>query len=333
MEYFTVVIMSSFKPQPQITLNTLLQACNERGWKHVVVLYYRYAFVENPKRLKQEQVRLCNRLEINGRIIIANEGINGILEGTPESIHTYCTKLSKQKRFRGIHFKYSQGEGDAFPGLSIKVRPEIVALKLGDEDINPAQFTAPRIAASELHELFQRDEDFTIIDMRNDYEHAVGYFAKSRLPSMHRFRELPEKLHELEDLKNEKVITVCTGGVRCEKASALLLKSGFTDVQQLDGGMVTYMEQYPLQNYHGAMYTFDKRKVIDYDGGAHEMISQCLYCRDATERYIDCQKAMCNKHCLVCDVCCEKHGQYCSQLCANTSTKEYNRSMSKTLAD
>jgi len=320
-------------PKPQITLNTLLEACIEREWDHVVVLYYRYAFVENPKRLKQEQVRLCNRLGITGRIIVASEGINGTIEGTPDAVHEYCTKLSRQKRFRGIHFKFSQGTGNAFPRLSIKVRPELVSLGLGNEDINPAQFTAPRISPDELHELFEKDADFTIIDMRNDYEHAVGYFEKSRLPSMHRFRELPDKLNELEDLKNKKVITVCTGGVRCEKASGYLLKNGFTDVMQLDGGMVSYMEQYPLQNYHGGMYSFDGRQVIDYDNGSHDVVGMCKICDVATENIIDCENITCHAHCIVCTECVGAIGEYCSKVCANTSVTEYNGNTSKALVN
>ncbi len=285
-------------------------------WKHVVLLFYKYIHIEDPEQFKLEHMELCSKIGLHGRYIVAHEGINGTCEGTPEMINEYVQAFTSDPRFSDIHIKYSKGNGIAFPKLRIKVRPEIVSLHLKDEDFNPADFPAPRISPEQLHSMFENKEDFVIIDMRNDYEHAVGHFKNSVLPPLKNFRDLPTILSDYDDLKDKKIIPVCTGGVRCEKASGYLLKKGFKDVHQLDGGMVSYMEQYPAQNFLGAMYTFDGRHVMDYDGGNHEKIGKCRGCGAVTENHSDCKNQSCLGQYLICEDCFSKHGQlYCKDRC------------------
>lgn len=287
-----------------------------KDWEHVIILFYKYVFIESPEEYKLFQIDLCNRLGLKGRVIIANEGINATLEGTPNAINEYVKEFTSDPRFHDVHMKYSEGIGEAFPKLRVRTRPEIVALKLGEDDLNPADFTAPHIKPSELHAWFENKEDFVIVDMRNDYEHAVGHFKDSVLPPLKNFRDLPKVLPELEHLKDKKILAVCTGGIRCEKASAYLLKKGFEKVHQLDGGMVSYMEQYPAQNFKGAMYTFDNRHVMDYDGGNHEKIGKCRGCGATTERHSDCKNESCQGQYLLCDDCFTTHGKiYCKDRC------------------
>lgn len=287
-----------------------------REWSHVVLLFYKYVSIDSPEEFKMEHKAFCESLRITGRYIVAHEGLNGTCEGTPDAINAYVQELTSDPRFADMHIKYSKGNGAAFPKFKMKVRPEIVSLKLGDEDFNPAEFTAPHLKPDELHQWFENNDDFVIVDMRNAYEHKVGHFPKSVLPPMNNFRDLPQLLPELENLKDKKVLTVCTGGVRCEKASGYLLKKGFKNVHQLDGGMVSYMEKYPAQNFLGAMYTFDNRVVIDYDGGDHIKIGTCKNCGDTTEKYIDCKNESCEGQFLICESCFAKHGKlYCEDRC------------------
>jgi len=282
---------------------------------YTVILFYKYTHIPDTQAFYAEERERCQRLGIKGRMIIAEEGINGIYETTTENVEKYIAELTNNPLFTDVQFKKSPGNGHVFPRLSIKVRKEIVSLHLGNnEDFNPADFTAQHLKPTELHEWFNKKEDFVIVDMRNDYEHIVGHFKNSVLPPLKTFRDLPKVLPKLEHLKGKKVLTVCTGGVRCEKASGYLLKRGFKDVYQLDGGMVSYMEQYPMQNYNGAMYTFDTRKVIDYDHGQHEIIGRCTRCKGKTENYVDCINMSCPSQFLECTSCFEKKGKLACSL-------------------
>lgn len=283
---------------------------------YTVILFYNYTHIANPEEFAAEERVRCQRLGLKGRTIIAHEGINATYEGAPDAIESYIAELTTDERFKHTHFKKSAGAGDSFPKLSIKVRPEIVSLGLKHNDIDPNKITGKHIKPEELHQWFENREDFTIIDMRNDYEHVVGHFPDSVLPPLKNFRDLPKVLPTLEHLKDKKVLTVCTGGIRCEKASGYLMSQGFKNVHQLDGGMVSYMEQYPAQNFRGAMYVFDKRRVMDWDGGNHEVIGTCHHCGCNTEHYIDCANESCPKQFLQCENCIGKYGKdFCGVPC------------------
>lgn len=287
-----------------------------KEWDFVVLLFYKYVPIENPEIFMAEHRALCERLNIKGRFIVAHEGLNGTCEATPDAANEYIQTITSDPRFSTMHIKYSKGTGRAFPKLRIRVRPEIVSLGLGVSDVDPNKITGTHLKPEELHEWFQNDEDFVIVDMRNDYEHQVGHFKNSILPKLRNFRDLPNILPELASLKEKRVLTVCTGGVRCEKASGYLKTQGFKEVYQLDGGMVSYMEQYPAQNFRGSMYSFDGRTVIDYDEGNHEIIGICASCGKKTENVVDCKNSSCHGQGLLCKECFSSHGKiFCRDRC------------------
>lgn len=267
------------------------------------------------------QRKLCENLNLTGRIIIAKEGINGTVEGTKENTEKYIGAMSADPSFKDIHWKRSPSTGKSFPGLSIKVRSEIVSAHLAEEDIDPNELTGRYLSPEELHQLLNKNEELYIIDMRNDYEHKVGYFKNSILPPLTNFRDLPKVMSELEHLKDKRVVTVCTGGVRCEKASGYLIKKGFKDVSQLSGGIVSYMEKFPNQHFKGKLYVFDGRVVmgIDSDKPEHEIIGRCDKCQEPSENYINCLKPECHRHFICCANCIEKDGVFCGVECKNDS--------------
>ncbi len=270
-----------------------------------------------------EHRQLCERLGLKGRIIIASEGINGTVEGSSADTKLYMEVLQRDSRFTDIKFKQSTGTGSSFPKLSIKVRPEIVSLGLGESDINPNQVTGKHLAAETLHEWIEAGKEFYIVDMRNDYEHRVGHFAGSVLPPMEDFRDLPKVLPQLAHLKHKTVVTVCTGGVRCEKASGYLVSQYFQDVYQLQDGIVTYMEKYPNQDFKGQLYVFDNRITMGFnlDDPQREIIGKCGKCGTASEAYVNCANLACHKHFIVCADCREADGSaYCSPECKQTAT-------------
>jgi UPF0176 protein len=297
---------------------------NTSGKNSEIILFYKYVYIKDPEAVKAWQMELCTRLDLKGRCIIASEGINATFEGTKENIAKYIYELENDERFKGIHFKLSSGTRDAFPKLSIKVRKEIVSLNLGTCDIDPNETTGTHLKPEELHEWLNTGREFYIVDMRNAYEHKVGYFENSILPPIENFRDLPKVVEQIAHLKNKTVLTVCTGGVRCEKASGFLITQGFTDVYQLDGGIVSYMERYPNENFQGKLYVFDNRVTMGpprlagasqgeagfySDDVGHIVVGKCEACLESSENYVNCANLVCHRHFIYCKNCLRENDQ------------------------
>jgi UPF0176 protein len=273
-------------------------------WPHTILLYYKYVAIADPEAFRIQHHALCVALGLKGRIIIAKEGINGTIEGTTENITIYVDTMKADPRFADIHWKYSQGNGNAFPKLSVKVRKEIVSGHLDEQDINPQEITGTHLKPEALHQWFNEKKDFVIVDMRNDYEYEVGHFEGSVKPTMENFRDMKRFTKELAPMKEKTVLTVCTGGVRCEKASGYLKQQGFKDVYQLDGGIVSYMKQYPGQHFLGSLYVFDGRVTMHYDKPEeHVVVGKCGICAVPCERYINCKNPLCHYHFICCTQC------------------------------
>lgn len=270
--------------------------------RYQVLLFYAYLYIDSPTQLASDVRALAEHYRLMGRVIVAEEGINATLEGTVEESEAFVQAFMQDARFAGMHIKRSVGTGESFPKLSVKVRKEIVGTQFPQEEADPRARTAPRLSPTELRQWYEQGRDFVVVDMRNSYEFASGHFANAVDPGLEASRDLPRALPTLELLKNKTVLTVCTGGVRCEKMSAYLLSHGFEDVYQLDGGIHSYMEQYPGKDFLGTLYTFDNRLTMDF-GGPREVIGRCHHCDGATERYINCAQVGCHVHILVCTDC------------------------------
>lgn len=282
------------------------------------MLYYKYVAIDDPKVFMVEQRRVCEKLDLNGRIIIATEGINGTLEGREKDIKKYIDIMRKSAIFSDTHFKISAGTGGAFPKLSVKVREEIVSGHLLDWDVDPTKTNGKYLTASQLHKWIKFGKKFFIVDMRNDYEQEVGAFENSILPGLSNFRDLPKVLPKLAHLKGETIVTVCTGGVRCEKASGFLVKHGFADVYQLFGGIVTYMEKYPNEDFAGALYVFDGRVVMSFGDADRKIIGRCVVCKKSSEHFVNCSDIFCNRH-FICCLKCTKRVSVCPMGCRDYS--------------
>lgn len=270
----------------------------------IVILFYKFVNIDNPEKLKEEQLKLCNDLNLKGRIIIAKEGINATLEGLGGDIEKYKEVFKLDSRFSDISFKESVGFGNSFPKLKIKVRDEIVTLKGGIFDVQKE--TAPKISADELDEWFEKKEDFVVLDLRNNYEVAVGKFDKTIDLKLGNFRDLPQKIDELNYLKDKKVVTVCTGDIRCEKATCLLKRRGFKNIYHIEDGIHSYMQKYPNKYFKGTLFVFDNRittPVIEKEG--REVIGSCVYCGISTENFVNDDRFIPSKKLLCCEGCFE----------------------------
>ncbi len=250
--------------------------------EYVVILFYKFVPVADPAALRDSQRALCEKLGIKGRLLIASEGINGTFEGTREQIEEYKQALRAIPEFSDQTFKESAGTGKAFNRLEIKVRKEVVTLNAGEFDVKKE--TAREMTADELEALYESGEEFTVLDLRNDYEIEVGRFEKTEHPELRNFRDLPEKMSAISHLKKKKVVAVCTGGIRCEKATCLLNREGFENVYQLKDGIHTYMQKYPGRHFKGTLFVFDNRiatPVVDTPN--REVVGRCFSCGAKTE--------------------------------------------------
>ena len=278
-----------------------------------VLLFYKYVTIEDPAALRLQLIDLATRHNLLGRGIVAEEGINMTAEGLIEDTEAFAAELLQDPRFSDMLIKRSEGDGNAFPKLSVKVRNEIVGTQFPKE-IDPRVHTAPHITPEQLREWYENNEDFVVIDMRNDYEFKSGHFKDSVNPGLEASRDLPKAMPKLEQYKDKKVVPVCTGGVRCEKMSAYLVANGFKEVYQLENGMHGYMEKYPGKDFLGTLYTFDKRKTMHF-GGDREIIGTCHLCKEKTENYTNCANDYCHYHFMVCDACSSPEGTFCSEAC------------------
>jgi UPF0176 protein len=275
--------------------------------KYKIILFYKFIGIRSPNKFKKEQLELCQKLNLKGRVLIAKEGINATLEGTSISINKYKTALKKNKLFKDIIFKESAGNGNAFPKMEVRVRDEVVTLGVGR--LNVKKDTAKTITAAELQKLYKDNEDFTILDLRNNYEIIVGQFEKTVHPDLKNFRELPQKISSIKHLKNKKVIAVCTGGIRCEKATCLLKKKGFKNLFQLKDGIHTYMQQYPAAHFKGSLFVFDNRMTTEVkEAEKREIIGRCAYCQKPSEDYYNDDSIRPSQKIICCGKCIKQHG-------------------------
>lgn len=282
--------------------------------EYTVLLFYKYVTVADPGALANWIQQEAHNKNLTGRVLVADEGINGTLEGLHKDAEAFAELFLADPRFSDVSVKQSEGTGSAFPKLSVKVRREIVGTQFQKEDADPERKTAPRVSPEELKCLITEDENLVIVDMRNDYEYKAGHFKGSVHPGLVASRDLPDKLHLLEPYKEKKVVTVCTGGIRCEKMSAYLLSNGFSDVYQLEDGIHAYMQRYPGEDFLGALYTFDTRKTMHF-GGSREVVGTCYLCSEKTEHYTNCGNDFCHLHFLVCTACMGDERTFCGDVC------------------
>ena len=260
-----------------------------------VLLYYKYVPVEDPETFAVEHLEACKEIGLKGRILVGAEGINGTCSGTVEQTDAYMDLLKSDERFADIVFKIDEADGHAFKKMHVRARQEIVNLSL-EEDINPNELTGKRLSPEEWFKQMQ-EEDTIIIDARNDYEFDLGHFRGAVRPDIENFRDLPEWIRDnKEQFEGKKILTYCTGGIRCEKFSGWLVREGFEDVSQLHGGIASYGKD-PVakgQLWDGQMYVFDERIAVPVNQVEHVVVGRDHFDGTPCERYVNCANPECN---------------------------------------
>jgi UPF0176 protein len=287
--------------------------------EYKVLLFYKYVDFEDPVSFVENHLRWCRLNNIKGRVFISKEGINGTVSGRINNIERYKAHIREYADFRDIIFKEDEAENHAFSTIYVRLKNEIVNSELRATFLKNG---GKRLAPEELFEFYKTGKDFIIVDARNNYESNIGKFKNAITPQIKNFRQWPSVAEDLKSFKNKTIVTYCTGGIRCEKASAFLVEQGFEDVYQLDGGIVTYTKKFPDTYWQGGVFVFDERRVVEPNQNQElKYISNCHFCGAPTAYYINCHNLDCDKIIVSCHKCKIENNYCCSEECRKSANK------------
>jgi len=298
----------------------------------ITLSFYKYFNIDDPADFRDHLYEAWNRIGVLGRTYVATEGVNAQIS-LPKEHHTDFKELLNEFGLDGIRLNYAiEDDGKSFFKLIIKVRPKIVADGLNDREIN-FEKRGTHLSASEFNALTDKDET-VVVDMRNHYESEVGHFEGAILPEVETFREsLPIIADMLSDNKDKPIVMYCTGGIRCEKASAYMRQQGYENVYQLDGGIIEYRRQVEKQGlrnkFHGKNFVFDERLG---ERISEEIIARCHQCGEPADTHVNCANDACHILFIQCQSCAEKYDACCSTKCAdfNNLPEDVRREKRKT---
>ena len=239
---------------------------------------YKFEPLENLDSLIPEFQNKCDQLGLKGSVYLSPNGINFSIAGTEENIDTYIQFMEEDSRFRDIPLKKTFSGTQPFRRMKVRLKKEIISL--GRDDINPRELTGDYISPRELFEMYETKEDVIVLDTRNEYETRVGLFENAVDLQLDTFRDFPSAIETLpEEYKDKQIVMYCTGGIRCEKASAVMMKAGFSDVKQLEGGVLDYFKETGGAYWNGDCFVFDERVALDKELKETEYI-YCYICRE-----------------------------------------------------
>tara|TARA_B100000161_G_C33551589_1_gene415694 strand:- start:151 stop:1077 length:927 start_codon:yes stop_codon:yes gene_type:complete len=281
-----------------------------------VLLYYFYSKVENTEEYYNYHKNFCENLDLRGRIIISKEGLNGTVSGPEEDCINYMKFVKSDIRFNKIDFKIDQCKEHLFEKLSIKIKPYLIKLGV---DIDPNEDTGTHLCPKDFYNMMKED-DSIVLDVRSNYEHYIGKFKNSITLDLKKFYDFPEKIkeHELflnKKYRDKKILTCCTGGIKCETASAYLKKIGFKNVYQLHGGIIKYGIENNGKDFDGRCYVFDGRITKDVNTINPTIITKCHICKITCNIMVNCMNSLCDKHFTMCQDCFKNMNGCCSLDC------------------
>lgn len=275
-----------------------------------ILLYYKFTPIADPEAVKLWQKTLTDSLDLRGRILVSEQGLNGTVGGEMDDLKKYIKETKKFPGFKDIVFKWSDGGREDFPRMSVKRRRELVGFQNSDDEIevdeNGVIGGGTHIKPKQVHEMIEKyGDDVVFFDGRNAHEAKIGKFKNAVVPNTNTSRDFIAELEsdKYDDIKDKKVITYCTGGIRCEAISAMMKKRGFKDVYQIDGGIVKYGEAYGDDGlWEGSLRVFDNRMTVDFSDHA-KTIGECTHCGGPTNNFENCAHMECNDLVLICLHC------------------------------
>ena len=294
----------------------LIKILKEEKFKRVTLSFYRYVPLDNLLNLRNEMFIQWRKLDILGRVYLAKEGINAQISIPKKLLNEFKKQLYSNEKFNGILFKKAYIEGKSFLKLTIKVKNEIVAYNIPENSCNMEK-VGNHLDYKQFNQAI--DDGAIVIDMRNYYESEVGKFENAIIPDVDRSKELlPEIKKLLSGQENNTILMYCTGGIRCEKASSYLLKSGFKDINQLKGGIVQYANDIKKNQVKSKF--IGKNFVFDYRMGekiTEDILSKCHICNNKSDAHTNCINQACHILFIQCNVCSRRYNGCCSEECSN----------------
>lgn len=283
-----------------------------------VVAFYHLHPIESPEEMVKAHQAFFQDKDVKGRIYLAKQGINGTLSAKKEGVSAYINWLWSMPEFKGAEFKIQEYHDHAFGKLIVKTRLELVAL--GHEvDLNAK---GPHLTPKEWRTMFEEEEDKIVVDVRNAYEWELGRFVGAESVPCETFRDFIEYAKELKERINPektKVLMYCTGGIRCEFFSALLMEEGIQNVFQLQGGVIKYGAEEQSKHWQGKLFVFDDRLSVPISSEETEVVGRCHHCEAPADRYFNCANMDCNNLFICCDECLKNHYGCCKQECREGS--------------
>src|SRR5690625_3305557 len=292
--------------------------------KYQVLLYYMFVPIKDHEQFAADHLDYCNELGLKGRIFVAHNGINGTVSGTIEQTNTYMEMMHRDPRFKDTIFKIDEHHEHAFKKMHVRPREELVTLRLNDP-VDPIELTGEYLSPKEWYEAMQ-DEDTIILDTRNDYEYDIGHFRGAIRPDIHTFRELPQWVDENRHLfEGKRVFTYCTGGIRYEKFTGYMIKEGFDNVAQLEGGIIAYGKDPEVKSelWDGLWYVFDNRLTVPINQKEHTVIVVEYFDGQPCERYVNCADPVCNKQIICSEENEHKFLRGCTDACRRSEKNLY----------
>lgn len=275
-----------------------------------ILLYYKFTPIADPAAVRLWQKTLTESLNLRGRILVSRHGINGTVGGEMDDLKKYIKATKEFTGFKDITFKWSDGFREDFPRMSVKARRELVGFKNSDDEFDVDEHGVigggVHLKPKQVHELVEKyGDDVVFFDGRNAHEAKIGKFKNAIVPNTNTSRDFIAELEsdKYDDLKNKKIVTYCTGGIRCEVISSMMKKRGFSEVYQIDGGIVKYGETYGDDGlWEGSLRVFDNRMTVDFSDHA-KTIGRCSHCEGPTNNFENCAWANCNDLVLICLNC------------------------------
>jgi len=293
---------------------------NANNTKYEILLFYKFVPIPSAEEFAKEHLAFCKELGIKGRILIADEGINGTLSGTKEQTAEYMRTMRANPLFADMVYKIDEADEHAFRKIFVRYKKELVTFRF-ENDPNPNEIGGKHLSPKEWHEYLQRD-DVIVLDGRNGYEYDLGHFRGAIRPDVETSKEFPEWIRaNMSEFKDRPILTYCTGGIRCEKLTGFLMNEGFQEVYQLDGGIVTYGKDEEVKGrlFDGKCYVFDERISVPINRtDENVVVGKCHHCGKPAEKYINCALDSCHHQHIVCEACEAEHEGYCSDECAET---------------
>ena len=239
---------------------------------------YKFIYIQNKKILQEEILNMSMSLKLKGTVLISDKGLNFSIAGREIDIQKFKDFIKKDNRFMDMEIKSTENNYQPFRKMLVRIKKEIISM--GVDDINPAEFTGEKISPGDVSKKIDTGEDIVLLDTRNEYEVRLGTFENAIDLNLDSFRDFPNQIENFnENLKDKEIIMFCTGGVRCEKASALMLKNGFQNVKQIDGGVINYFKETGGKHWNGDCFVFDDRVALDKQLMETDYVL-CFRCRE-----------------------------------------------------